>query len=69
MKKPKMYRKTKKSKGSNIADWNPSNNTGGGRVDGTIIGPMSSVGTTMMTPPMTNPTMGLQWNGQTTHTA
>jgi len=46
MKKPKMYRKTKKSKGSNIADWNPSNNTGGGRVDGTIIGPMSSVGTT-----------------------
>ena len=46
MKKPKVYRKTKKSKGSDIADWNPENDTGGGKVKGVIIGPMSSVGTT-----------------------
>jgi hypothetical protein len=46
MKKPKPYRKTKASKGSNISDWNPENDTGGGRVKGTIIGPLSSVGTT-----------------------
>ena len=44
--KPKPYRKTKKSKGSNISDWNPKNDNGGGKVKGTIIGPMSSVGTT-----------------------
>jgi len=44
--KPKPYRKTKKSTGSNISEWNPKNDTGGGRVKGTIIGPMSSVGTT-----------------------
>lgn len=44
--KPKVYRKTKKSKGSNIRAWNPKNDNGGGRVKGTIIGPMSSVGTT-----------------------
>jgi hypothetical protein len=44
--KPKMYRKTKAIKGSNLADWNPKNDTGGGRVSGTIIGPKSSVGDT-----------------------
>ncbi|MHC4158064.1 MAG: hypothetical protein ACYSSO_03205 [Planctomycetota bacterium] len=44
--KPKMYRKTKASRGSNIADWNPRNDNGGGKFAGTIIGPMSSVGTT-----------------------
>tara|TARA_Y100000310_G_scaffold270027_1_gene283618 strand:+ start:111 stop:335 length:225 start_codon:yes stop_codon:yes gene_type:complete len=42
-----MYRKTKKSKGSNLADWNPKTDNGGGKVAGTIIGPMSSVGTTV----------------------
>ena len=46
MKKPKAYRKTKKSRGSNISDWNPKGDKGGGRVKGTIIGPLSSVGTT-----------------------
>jgi len=44
--KPKMYRKKKASKGSNIADWNPKKNNGGGNVQGVIIGPMTSVGTT-----------------------
>ena len=44
--KPKMYRKTKTVKGSNMTAWNPKNDTGGGNVAGTIIGPMSSVGTT-----------------------
>ena len=44
--KPKPYRKKKKSKGSDIADWNPKNDTGGGKVEGVIIGPESSVGTT-----------------------
>ena len=44
--KPKMYRKTKKSEGSNMTAWNPKRDTGGGKVAGTIIGPMSSVGTT-----------------------
>ena len=44
--KPGPYRKTKASKGSNISDWNPKNDNGGGTVKGTIIGPMTSVGTT-----------------------
>jgi hypothetical protein len=44
--KPKMYRKKKKSKGSDIADWNPNGDNGGGKVKGVIIGPESSVGTT-----------------------
>ena len=45
--KPKMYRKTKENNGNpKLAAWNPKNDTGGGRVKGTIIGPMSSVGTT-----------------------
>ena len=44
--KPKMYRKKKKSKGSNLSDWNPKKDNGGGQVKGVIIGPMSSVGTT-----------------------
>jgi len=44
--KPKMYRKTKTTKGSNIGDWNPKKDNGGGTVAGVIIGPMSSVGTT-----------------------
>lgn len=43
--KPKMYRKTKATKGSDISEWNPKNDTGGGRVKGVIIGPESSVGT------------------------
>ena len=42
--KPKMYRKTKKSKGSNITAWNPKKDTGGGTVKGVIKGPMSSIG-------------------------
>jgi hypothetical protein len=43
---PKMYRKKKKSKGSNMGDWNTKNDSGGGNVKGVIIGPESSVGTT-----------------------
>lgn len=45
--KPKPYRKTKPTKGSNMTAWNPKRDTGGGRVEGTIIGPMTSVGTTV----------------------
>ncbi len=45
MKKPKMYRKTKPSKGSNIANWNPKKDSGGGKVEGVIVGPETSVGT------------------------
>ena len=41
--KPKMYRKTKTSKGSNIASF--KNNAGGGAVKGIIIGPLTSTGT------------------------
>ena len=45
--KPKMYRKTKSTKGNpKMTAWNPKNDNGGGNVKGTIIGPMSSVGTT-----------------------
>ena len=45
--KPKMYRKTKSTKGNpKMGAWNPKNDTGGGKVQGTIIGPLSSVGTT-----------------------
>lgn len=50
MKKPKMYRKTKKTDGSTIADWNPSKDTGGGRVAGTIKGPLSSIGDEVLGP-------------------
>ena len=43
--KPRPYRKkTLPTKGSNIADWNPKGDTGGGDVKGIIIGPKSSVG-------------------------
>jgi hypothetical protein len=41
-----MYRSKSTDRTSNIADWNPSNNDGGGKVKGTIIGPETSVGTT-----------------------
>ena len=44
--KPKMYRKTKSTKGSNMGDWNPKKDNGGGTVQGVIIGPETSVGTT-----------------------
>ena len=45
--KPKMYRKTKSTKGDpSMTAWNPKKDNGGGRVQGTIIGPLSSVGTT-----------------------
>ncbi len=40
--KPKVYRKTKESKGSSIADYKA--NSAGGPVEGIIIGPESSVG-------------------------
>jgi len=46
--KPKMYRKTKESKGSDMAKFKP--NEGGGRVEGVIIGPESSVGTVTTRP-------------------
>jgi len=42
--KPKMYRSESTDRTSKIADWNPSNNDGGGSVKG-IVGPESSVGT------------------------
>ena len=42
--KPKPYRPTKASKGSKMIDFKA--NAGGGKVAGTIIGPLSSVGTT-----------------------
>lgn len=48
--KPKPYRKTKKSKGSNISAWNPEKDTGGGEVKGVIKGPMSSIGTCATNP-------------------
>ena len=48
--KPKPYRKTKKSKGSNLADWNPKSDNGGGKVKGMIKGPMSSIGTCATSP-------------------
>ena len=43
--KPKPYRKKKSSKGSDITGWNTKGDNGGGKVKGTIIGPMTSVGT------------------------
>ena len=43
--KPKPYRKTKASKGSNMGHWNPKKDNGGGTVKGVIKGPMSSIGT------------------------
>lgn len=43
MAKPKAYRKTKVSKGCDMANFKP--NAGGGPVKGVIIGPESSVGT------------------------
>lgn len=48
MPKPKMYRKTKESRPSNMADYKI--NEGGGPVEGVIIGPESSVGTVATTP-------------------
>jgi hypothetical protein len=42
--KPKPYRKTKVSKGSDLAKFKV--NEGGGRVQGIIIGPETSTGTT-----------------------
>ena len=41
-----MYRSKSVDRTSDIADWNPKNDNGGGQVKGTIIGPESSVGTT-----------------------
>jgi hypothetical protein len=41
--KPKMYRKTKESKGSDMAKFKA--NEAGGPVEGVIIGPESSMGT------------------------
>ena len=46
--KPKVYRKTKVSKGSDIAKFKA--NEAGGPVEGVIIGPESSVGTVATTP-------------------
>ena len=42
--KPKPYRKTKSTKGSNLAEQNKTN-SGGGTVAGVIKGPISSIGT------------------------
>lgn len=42
--KPKMYRKTKASKGSDMIKFKA--NQGGGRLPGIIIGPESSTGST-----------------------
>ena len=44
--KPKMYRSKKVDRTSDIGDWNVTKDNGGGNVKGTIIGPMTSVGTT-----------------------
>jgi len=41
--KPKMYRKTKSTKGSKLAEQNKQN-AGGGTVTGVIRGPKSSIG-------------------------
>ena len=46
--KPKMYRHTKESKGSDIAKFKPTESGGG--VQGVIIGPESSVGTVATSP-------------------
>ena len=46
--KPKMYRKTKPTKGSDIAKFKPTE--AGGKVEGIIIGPESSVGTVATRP-------------------
>ena len=46
--KPKMYRKTKESRGSNLTNWKTDD--GGGPVEGVIIGPESSVGTVATNP-------------------
>jgi hypothetical protein len=43
MPKPKPYRKTKESKGSDMVKF--KDNTGGGPVQGVIVGPETSVGT------------------------
>ena len=48
MQKPKMYRKTKESKGSDLSKF--KDNAGGGPVQGVIIGPETSVGTVATTP-------------------
>ncbi len=45
---PKVYRKTKPTSGSKMADYKI--NEGGGPVEGVIIGPESSVGTVATTP-------------------
>ena len=46
--KPKMYRKTKVSRGSDIAKFKATD--AGGPVEGVIIGPTSSVGTVATNP-------------------
>jgi hypothetical protein len=46
--KPKMYRKTKASRGSDIAKFKPTE--AGGPVKGIIIGPETSVGTVATNP-------------------
>ena len=46
--KPKPYRKTKKSKGSDMADF--KNNAAGGEVKGIIVGPPTSIGTVATKP-------------------
>lgn len=46
--KPKMYRKSKPTGGSDIAKFKPTE--GGGSVAGVIIGPESSVGTVATSP-------------------
>lgn len=46
--KPKMYRKTKESKGSDMSKFKATE--AGGRVEGIIIGPESSVGTVATRP-------------------
>ena len=42
--KPKVYRKTKANKGSDLAKY--KNNNAGGKVKGIIVGPETSTGTT-----------------------
>ena len=46
--KPKMYRKTKASNGSDLSKFKPTE--AGGPVEGVIIGPESSVGTVATSP-------------------
>jgi hypothetical protein len=48
MAKPKPYRKTKESKGSDIYKF--KDNSGGGPVQGVIVGPETSVGTVATSP-------------------